>query len=525
MKVCSIREMRSLDLLAESEFGLSGIVLMENAGLAACQVLRNEFQTRNSRYRVLCGNGRSAAVGFVLARHLLSRGADVAVFLIEAPDAYQGDALANYEAACRCGVSCLRLNQVDDLLRELQNDVVIVDALMDPSTAPQLSSDIARVIEVVNQSQGPVLSLDLPSGVCADTGQVLDAAVRASATLAFGLPKRGNVVAPGSSHVGRLFVSHLSLPPRLLAADDVEVELTRPSRLPSRSPHGHKGSFGDTLFIAGAAGYFGAPGLAAMAALRAGGGYARLACPGSITPTLAAFAPEVVFVPQPETDTGSMARDHAESLIDLANQVDFVVIGPGLSLHSDTQELVRTIATHTRRPMLIDGDGLSAVAGHADLVRSRTADTVLTPHPGEMARILGTSVRQVTADPIASAIRAASLFGAEIVLKGAPCLVASPDGKVSINTSGNDGMGTAGSGDVLTGTIAAMHGLGLRFPSAVRTGVFLHGVAGDRARDDLGADGMTARDILSHLPDAIREYRGRFEEICSNDHGKCTMVM
>lgn len=524
MKVCSIREMRSLDLRAESDFGLSGIVLMENAALAACQVLRSEFQANTPRYLVLCGSGRSGGAGLALARHLHSRRAPATAVTVDDQDAYRGDALKNYEAAVRCGVSCPPLDQVD-VARELHDDVIIVDALSDPSVLPKLSPDIARIVETVNLSRRPVLSLDIPCGICADTGQVSDVAMRASATLAIGLPKRGNLLAPGSSHCGRLFISHLSLPPKLLAAEDVEVELSHPSQLPSRSPHGHKGSFGDTLFIAGAAGYFGAPGLAAMASLRAGAGYARLACPQSITPTLAVFAPEVVFVPQPETDAGSLAQRNAESLIDLANQVDFVVIGPGLSLHPETQDLVRTIASRARGPMLIDGDGLSAIAGHPDLVRSRSGDTVLTPHPGEMACILGTATRQVTADPIASAVRAASLFNAHVVLKGSHCLIASPDGKVSINTSGNDGMGTAGSGDVLTGTIAAMHGLGLSFASAVRTGVFLHGLAGDRARDDLGADGMTSRDILSHLPGAIRDYRQCFEEICANNHGKCSVVM
>jgi len=297
-----------------------------------------------------------------------------------------------------------------------------------------------------------------------------------------------------------------------------------PDPLPARLRHGHKGAFGDTLFIVGAGTYFGAPGLAAMASLRAGAGYARIACPASMTPVVASFAPEAVFVPQFETESGSISLNNSDALVALANKVDFVVLGPGISTDLETQQLVREIVGSIEPPLLIDGDGLTAIAGEAELLHRRVGPTVLTPHMGEMARLLGESVDSVARDPIEAAKTAAISMRAHVVLKGFHSIVASPNGKVTINTTGNDGMGTAGSGDVLTGTIAAMYGLGLPIDSAVRTGVYLHGLAGDFAMRDMGADGMTARDILGSLPKSVREYREARGKLLVHNSGACISV-
>jgi NAD(P)H-hydrate epimerase len=287
----------------------------------------------------------------------------------------------------------------------------------------------------------------------------------------------------------------------------LKVESNSPGRLPPRSPDTHKGSFGDVLFIAGAAGYYGAPYFAALSFLKAGGGYSRLAAPRSITPFIANKGSEIVFVPQDETAAGSIAAVNRNALLDLARQMDMVVLGPGLSLESETRQLVVELVRAIDRPLLIDGDGITAVCRDPAILRDRGNETILTPHLGEMARITGLPVPEINAAKVDTLQRTTKKWGVTIVLKGAHSLIGFPDERVFINMSGNPGMATAGSGDVLTGTIAAMFGLGLPLPDAVRQGVFVHGLAGDIAAGEKGPDGMTAQDILECLPAAVRSLR------------------
>ncbi|MCJ7737541.1 MAG: NAD(P)H-hydrate dehydratase, partial [Anaerolineae bacterium] len=364
-----------------------------------------------------------------------------------------------------------------------------------------------EVIEIINASSKPVMSIDIPSGISGDSGQVMGCAVQADYTVTFGLPKLGNLLYPGFAHGGKLFVSHISFPPELTASESVLLATNDPLPIPPRRPDGHKGSFGDVLFIAGAAGYYGAPYFAAMSFMRAGGGYSRLAAPASIVPFLANKGSEIVYVPQAETADGGIALENRDALLELAGRMDLVVVGPGLSLQPETQQLVRELAATIEKPLLVDGDGITALCLDLDIIRHRGAPTVLTPHLGEMARITGLSVEDIRVDRVSVLQRKAAEIGAIIVLKGAHSLVGYPDGRVFVNLSGNSGMATAGSGDVLTGTIAAMYGLGLSIEDAVRQGVFVHGFAGDLAAEARGEDGMTAQDILDHLPLAMKAIR------------------
>jgi len=405
-----------------------------------------------------------------------------------------------------------RVRKVSEVRSSVVHSDGIVDALFGTGLDREVNGIYRDVIELINVSGKPVLALDIPSGVNGETGEVMGAAVQADHTVTFGLPKIGNMLYPGCGLCGTLHLCRISFPPSLCDDEAITVEINGFISLPQREQTAHKGSVGDVLFIAGAAGYFGAPYFSAMSFLKAGGGYARLAAPWSMTPFLATRGSEIVFVPQAETTEGSLSLKNKDALLTLAGQVDMVVIGPGLSLADETQQLIREMAAGIEKPLLIDGDGLTALAGNPEIIRGRRAPTVLTPHSGEMSRITGKSVSEIEKRRIPIVQETATDLQAWIVLKGARSLIGTPEGRVYINLSGNPGMATAGSGDVLTGTIAAMSGLGLSLEAAVRKGVFIHGLSGDLAAADKGEDGITAQDILNYLPYAMKQDREGLDE-------------
>ena len=507
MKVSSVAEMRALDRNAIEGFGIPEDLLMENAGEAACRVLESTVGAGARRIVVLCGVGNNGGDGFVMARRLHAAGTEVKVFVVGDDRRLRNNSLRNREILSRLPISVETLQNIDPLGRALANCDVIVDALLGTGLSRPVTGLHSEVIDQINASEGTVLSLDIPSGVNGDTGAVMGNAVQASATVTFGLPKRGNLLWPGFGLCGAQYLSPLSFPPSMIEAAGIKIAVNVPLPLPRRNPQGHKGTFGDALFIAGAGSYFGAPYLAAMSFLRAGGGYARLAAPAGMTPFLANKGPEVVFVPQQETAAGSIALANRSALLELAQRVDFVVLGPGLSLDSQAQQLAREVAGALDKPLLIDGDGITALCAEPSIFARRRAPTILTPHTGEMARLTGKSAAEIEADRIAIAQETAVRLGTFVVLKGAHSLIATPAEQVFINLSGNSGMATPGSGDVLAGVIAAMAGLGLDMTAAVRMGVFVHGLAGDLAAAGSGADGLVASDILGMLPAAVRRAR------------------
>ena len=516
--------MRAMDRRAIEEFGIPDEILMENAGRSAFGVLSQEWGVARKRYVIFCGAGNNAGDGLVVSRHILSNGGIPRVFFVGDPDRLKGAARSNFEIVSRLLIKVDRVNDLSGIRKDVFKADGIVDAIFGTGLDREVEGIFRDVIELINQSGRPVLSLDIPSGVNGDTGAILGTAVRADHTVTFGLPKRGNMLYPGYGLCGRLHVTHISFPPSLYGDEAIMVETNDDFPLPEREAAAHKGSVGDVLFIAGAAGYYGAPFFSAMSFLRAGGGYARLATPGSIAPFIAINGSEIVFVPQAETETGSISFENLESLLALSEKVDMVVIGPGLSLAEETERLVRKIAASTSKPLLIDGDGITAVAENLDVVRSRSAATVMTPHPGEMSRLAGRPVQEIEKNRIAILQETCERMNAYIVLKGAHSLIGTPAGRVFVNMTGNPGMATAGVGDVLTGAIAAMFGQGLPFEEAVRKGVFLHGLAGDLAAADRGQDGMTARDVLNYLPEALRQNREKFANAADRNRGFIDIV-
>ena len=444
----------------------------------------------------------------VVARKLTSSGGDVRVVVIGREERFKGIARKNYERALRMGVPITFITEDLEKLRMLLDwSEVVIDAIFGTGLSRKVTGFYRRAIEEINRSGKPVVSVDIPSGINGNTGEVMGVAVRAKYTVTFGLPKLGNIFYPGYEYNGELYVSHISYPPQLSDLGEIKVMINDLIPLPPRKRDGHKGTFGRGLFIAGAFGYFGAPYFSSMAFLKAGGGYSRLATPKSILPFIANKGSEVVYIPMDETEAGSIAMSNLEKIISLSELSDIVVIGPGVSLNPETKELMRMMVRVIDKPVVVDGDGLTAVSEDTEIIRRRTSPTILTPHLGEMSRLTGLRIDEISKNKIEVLRETVKEFNAIIVLKGAHSLIGYPDGTIYVNMSGNHGMATAGSGDVLSGKIAALYGLGLTINEAARIGVFIHGLAGDIAAEHKGEDGITAQDILNYLPEAMKMYR------------------
>jgi NAD(P)H-hydrate epimerase len=505
--------MRALDRTAIEEFGVAEELLMENAGQAAYFIILKKFGVRGKRFLVFCGVGNNGGDGLVIARKIHSSGGAVKVFVLGSLDKFRGAAKLNLHMVSRLPIEIEPVQSAEAIKEGLAGCDAIVDAILGTGITRDVGGLYRDVIQSINESGKPVFSVDIPSGVHGDTGKVMGTAVKADYTVTFGLPKVGNLLFPGYELGGELTVSHISFPPSIYNADSLKIAINHPKALPPRDRAGHKGDFGDVLFIAGASSYLGAPYLAAYSFLKAGGGYSRLATPASITPFIANKGSEIVFVPQEETSTGSIALRNKSALLELSEKVDMVVLGPGLSLEDETQQLARELAADIDKPLLIDGDGITALCQDLQIIKGRRAETVLTPHLGEMSRITEISIGEIDTNKIDVLQRTTRELNATIVLKGAHSLIGYPDQRVFINMSGNPGMATAGSGDVLTGTISATFGLGLPLQEAVRKGVFIHGFAGDLAAEDKGEDGLTAKDILEYLPLAMKLDREGLPEV------------
>jgi hydroxyethylthiazole kinase-like uncharacterized protein yjeF len=524
MKISSIRQMREMDRLAVSEYGIPEELLMENAGLAVITAMQREFDLQHKKILIVCGVGNNGGDGFVVARQFHSRQCHVQIVILTDPGKYKGAAKLNYDMIRKLKLNVVLYEQVKKPVELIKQSDIIVDAIFGTGLDREVEGIYKKVIDQINTSGKQVVSLDIPSGIQGDTGQVMGSAVRANMTVTFGLPKTGNLLFPGYEFGGKLFCTHISFPPELYKQQDIVVETNNPLPLPVRGRDTHKGDCGKVLFIAGSANYLGAPYFAAQSFLKSGGGLSYLATPERVTARIGKKGREIVFVPQKATEQGSIARENKKSLLKFSEQVNMVVIGPGLSLYPETQQLVRELTAEIHKPLLIDGDGITAIAADLSVLKKRKEPTMLTPHPGEMSRLTKIEINAIQSDKIRILQKTCAGLPAGIVLKGAHSLIGYADGRVYVNLTGNPGMATAGSGDVLTGAIAALYGLGLSLEDALRMGVFVHGLAGDLAAKSSGEDGLVAGDIISCLPAAMKMVRTQFDKLSQNFYNSIFMI-
>jgi len=513
MKISRVNEMRNLDHRAIEEFGIPQEILMENAGLAGYFTILKEFGIRDKSFVIFCGVGNNGGDGLVVARKIYSNGGLVTVFIVGDRSKFKGAAKQNYEIVQKLQINMLDLNDITPAMETVQRSDAIIDAIFGTGLDREVKGKYKDAIDMINHSRKTVFSIDIASGIHGDTGQIMGTAVKSDYTITFGLPKIGNLLYPGFEIGGKLYVTHISFPPVIQHSDELNIATNDPEPIPARNQDTHKSNYGKVLFIAGSSNYLGAAYLAALSFLKAGGGLSFLATPETVPASIGNKGSEIILLPQKSTTTGSISLENKQQLLRFSENVDMVVIGPGLSLHEETQTLVRELCVEIRKPLLIDGDGITAVASDWDYIKERKETTVLTPHMGEMARITKQKINDIVENKIDVLQNTALELSATIALKGAHTLIGYPDQRVFINLSGNPGMATAGSGDVLTGTIAAMFGLGFSTDDAVRTGVFIHGYSGDLAVKDKGEDGLIASDIMDHLPASMKIYREKFNSI------------
>jgi len=399
----------------------------------------------------------------------------------------------------------------DELLRMLRGADLLVDAIFGTGFRGPAEGVPARVIEAMNHSGTPVLAVDVPSGVDAGSGRAEPPCVHAAATVTMGLPKLGLVQYPAAAHVGRLFVAHIGFPDRLVEDAPIQTMLALAPwvdrTLPRRAPDSHKGRFGHVAVIAGARGFAGAAILAARGAIRAGAGLVTVGIPGSLAAVPAASLPEAMTRPLPETDAGTLSEGAYGDAMDLIAGVTAVALGPGLTTHPEVVTLVRRLLPRCERPVVVDADGLNALAGDPGRLRDVPGSVVITPHPGEMARLLGTTIAEVQRDRPETAREAARAVRGVVVLKGARTVVAGPDGRAAIVPTGNAAMATGGMGDVLTGALAALLAQGLPPLEAAACAAYLHGLAGDLAAQPRGEAGLLAHEVADEIPRALARVR------------------
>lgn len=513
MRVLTAAQMREADRATIEDLGIPSLVLMENAGRQVVAAIEASFPDMSMRrVAVLAGRGNNGGDGFVIARTLFERVIDVPVFLIGRLAEVRGDARHNLEVLGRLGLNVVEIGDEQDW--ELHSSDIsacdlIVDAMFGTGLREPLGGMYPTIVGDLATCGIPIVSVDLPSGLSADTHRLEGDAVRAAVTVALGAPKICHVLPPAQRMCGDLVIADIGIPEMVIERLDgpyVEV-ITRGmvrSVLEPRDPEAHKGDFGRVLIIAGSMGKSGAAHLVAMAALRSGAGLVTIATPRSVQPILAAMAPEYMTVGLPEDDDGQITEEGLERVLELA--ADVIAVGPGLGQGPQVSAFVRGLLERTGVPIVLDADALNAFASAPGALQGRDGlDVIITPHPGEMARLTGLSTEQVQEDRLEVARAFASSHNVHVVLKGHRTLVASPEGAVAVNLTGNPGMATGGTGDVLTGIIAGWFGQMLDAEGACKLGVYLHGYAGDLADADEGETALTASDVLHHLGDAVLE--------------------
>jgi len=456
---------------------------------------------------IFCGKGNNGGDGFVIGRYLHKAGVAVTIYFVGPIEKLSEDGRLNFDRAAGQGVSLVQINSISDLPDRIESGCVI-DAIFGTGFTGSPRGLTAEIIEYLNCQSGCVVAVDVPSGVDADNGRHQGVAVQADYTFTLGLPMYGLYVSPGRELAGAVQTVPIGIPDSVISKFDLKVELITPEMvaglIPARKPDGHKGDFGKLFVLAGSTGMTGAAAMAAKSALRSGCGLVKVGCPRTVLPLLATLVMEATSHPLPDVaKKGALAlRGLGEARV-LASEHDAVAVGPGLGQHHETRELVRRFMLKLDKPAVVDADGLNALVGHLEVLKEAEGRTILTPHPGEFKRLAGETVPSDIHERIDVSRKFAHDHNVVLVLKGSPTVVADPSGVCYVNSTGNCGMATGGSGDVLTGAIGSFLAQGRSCLDAALCGVYFHGLAGDLAAEELTERAVIAGDMIDFLPEAF----------------------
>ncbi|MBW1698963.1 MAG: NAD(P)H-hydrate dehydratase [Deltaproteobacteria bacterium] len=513
MYLVTADEMREMDRETIETFGLPGRILMENAGRLAARVLMNTFRGLSGRrVGVVAGRGNNGGDGFVVARYLKQKDIPVTVYLLCPRDKVQGDAAANLKLLSPMAVPVIEITDSSDF-QARQNEMQTMDLWVDAILGTGLKSDVKgffkEVIEFLNSTNKPIFSVDIPSGLDSDTGQVRGLCIRSHTTATFAFPKIGHILYPGAAYTGRLEIVDIGIPAHIAESVKPAQYLLTTDRVKSylmpRKPDAHKGNTGHLLVVSGSTGKTGAAAMTATSAVRAGAGLVTLGVPRRLNPVMESLVVEAMTYPLPDTAQGFLDDSAYDPIMELVSSKRCLALGPGVGTAPETARLVQRIVETCPVPMVIDADGLNNLAGHTDILQKTKAPVVLTPHPGEMARLMDTTAQQIQKDRVQNARDFAVRFNVHLVLKGAATVIAHPEGTVYVNTTGNSGMASGGMGDVLTGLIAGFLTQGYSPEAACHLGVYVHGAAADTLAQKVGPFGYLASEVMNAVPGEIKK--------------------
>lgn len=515
MRLVTVAEMRALERVAMEKYNIPSIVLMENAAHQTADLIASRLGgLGGKRILILAGKGNNGGDGLAVARYMANRGAAVRVLFFGDADANQGDAAINRRIAEAMNIEVISVNGLRDADRIRQSISVsdcLVDAMLGIGFKGQLREGMRRITEMMNESGKYIVAVDVPTGVHADSGEAAEGAVRAHDTITFGACKVGLVLYPGAAYCGKITIASIGIPEKEVRMagciqvidDDSTVDIEA-----RRLPYAHKGSCGRVVIAGGSTGLTGAAYLSSAAALCSGAGLVTVCVPQAVHDIMEVKTTEAMTMALPNTEVGTLALSAKDELLAQAERADVLVMGPGLGRCEETAQLVEAIIREAQVPLVLDADALYAIARRPEVLLEAKALPILTPHPGELARLLHISIREVNARRIEIAKRAAQVLNSIVVLKGARTVVAYPDGEVYLNVCGNEGMATGGMGDVLSGVIGALTAQGLSGHEAAVSGVYLHAMAGDIAAQ-AGKIGLTAGDVANTMRRAIRKRHER----------------
>jgi len=516
MKIVTPAQMSEIDRTCINQYGIPGVVLMENAALRVVdEVIGTIGPVCGKNILIFAGKGNNGGDALAVARHLYNKGAAVKVYITAHKKEISGDAAINLNILEKSGVEPRELTgewQPDAVEADLSEADLVIDGIFGTGLRGEVKGIAAEVIRLVNNSRKTVISIDIPSGVSGETGKVLGTCIKAFKTVTFGLPKIGLTIHPGCEFAGQLVVADIGIPGKVIEHFDIKTKVTDvvmvSKLIPPRHSESNKGDYGRVFLISGSTGMTGSGCLAAEAALRTGAGLVYLGVPSALAPVYGAAIREPVIIPLEDGGTGYLSKTSIPGLLQNLKGKDVIAVGPGLSMREGIAEVVAEIIKSSEVPLVLDADALNAISKDTSILRHLRTGAVITPHPGEMARLVGTSVSDIQSNRIGWAKEFSGRWNVITVLKGAKTVVAKPDGTVYINPTGNSGMATGGSGDVLTGVIAGLAAQGAKPEDAAVAGVYLHGLAGDMAAKKKGEYGLVAGDIVDELPGVIREMVG-----------------